>query len=245
MASPTVPASPFRSLDDYDTLRTLARNLGDGFYITDRDGRLLDANPAFLALLGIVSLAELAGVTGAQLVADPARRAQEMAILARDGAVRSFEMEIVRPDGARRIVLDTTWVCRDRETGATFHHGILVDITRQKALEHQLREQSVRDALTGCYNRRILAELAERLEATAGASWACIFIDIDHFKQYNDRHGHEAGDRALVQMTRFLTRNVRGDEPVVRLGGTSSWSSSPAPPPPTPTRSHPGSSARR
>ncbi len=81
-----------------------------------------------------------------------------------------------------------------------------------------LREQSVRDPLTGCYNRRYLTEINARL-AAPGVEWACIFIDIDHFKQYNDTHGHQMGDNTLIRMSRFLMRQVRAEEPVVRIGG--------------------------
>jgi diguanylate cyclase (GGDEF)-like protein len=49
--------------------------------------------------------------------------------------------------------------------------------------------------------------------------WGIIFIDIDHFKLYNDRHGHRNGDQVLQKMARFLMREVRSEEPVVRMGG--------------------------
>ena len=51
------------------------------------------------------------------------------------------------------------------------------------------------------------------------SQWGCIYIDIDHFKAYNDLHGHKKGDKVLVQMSRFLMRQVRAEEPVIRLGG--------------------------
>ena len=132
--------------------------------------------------------------------------------------VRDFEIEIVRPDGGRRTVLDSTYVCHDDATGETFYHGVLVDITDRKRQEDALREQSVRDPLTGCYNRRYLEEMQHELEA-AESPFGCIFIDIDHFKQYNDVHGHAMGDTTLVRMSRFLMRQVRAEEPVIRLGG--------------------------
>jgi diguanylate cyclase (GGDEF)-like protein len=57
--------------------------------------------------------------------------------------------------------------------------------------------------------------MAERPEE----QWGCIYIDIDHFKQYNDEHGHHAGDEVLLQMSRFLMRQVRALDAVVRVGG--------------------------
>ena len=208
----------FKSLDDPDTLLLIVQNLEEGIYITNTDGDILDANPAFLRMFGVSSVSELK-VRAGDLIVDPSRRALEMTMLERDGAVRDFELAIVRPDGQRRTVLDTTYVCRDPETGETFYHGILIDITRRKELEIQLREQSIRDALTGCYNRRYLLALGDRMTDEKVSQWGCIYIDIDHFKAYNDLHGHKKGDRVLVQMSRFLMRQVRAEEPVVRLGG--------------------------
>jgi diguanylate cyclase (GGDEF)-like protein len=115
-------------------------------------------------------------------------------------------------------VVDTTYTCRDPESGDVFYHGILVDISSRKEQEDVLREQSVRDPLTGCYNRRYLSDIDQRL-STPDSMWACIFIDIDHFKQYNDTHGHQMGDHTLIRMSRFLMRQVRAEEAVVRIGG--------------------------
>jgi diguanylate cyclase (GGDEF)-like protein/PAS domain S-box-containing protein len=209
----------FQSLDDPETLLLIVQNLEEGIYITNADGKILDANPAFLRMFGVSSVGELARFRAGDLIADPSRRALEMALLERDGAVRDFELAIVRPDGQRRTVLDTTYLCRDPDTGEVYHHGILIDITRRKELENQLREQSIRDALTGCYNRRYLLALGDRMTEEKVSQWGCIYIDIDHFKAYNDLHGHKKGDRVLVQMSRFLMRQVRAEEPVVRLGG--------------------------
>jgi len=208
-----------RSLDDPETLRLLIRRIGEGIYITDSEGRFLDANAAFLEIFGVSSLSELQRFEVPQLLADPTRRKEEMAILAREGSVREFELEIVRPDGLRRTVLDTTYEVRDPENGEVHFHGVLIDITRRKELEDRLREQLIRDALTGCYNRRFLFDLEAEFRAGGEERWGSIFIDIDHFKSYNDHHGHASGDQVLQRMARFLMREVRSDEPVIRLGG--------------------------
>ena len=66
---------------------------------------------------------------------------------------------------------------------------------------------------------RLAAEVLRALSRDPAARWGCIFVDIDHFKRYNDEHGHQAGDRVLVRMARFLMRHVRAEESVVRVGG--------------------------
>lgn len=209
--------SRFRSLSDPETLARFAQNLGEGIYITNESGEILDANPAFLKIFGVSSVEELKNYKVSDFV-DSEIRKREMALVEREGSIRDRELQITRPDGGVRTVLDTWYLNIDPETGEPIFHGILVDITARKNLETQLVEQSIRDPLTGCYNRRHLASLYSKVR-TKDESWGCIYTDIDHFKQYNDMHGHAAGDSILVKMSRFLMRNVRAEEPVVRMGG--------------------------
>jgi diguanylate cyclase (GGDEF)-like protein/PAS domain S-box-containing protein len=209
--------SRFTSLSDPQTLHAFVQNLGEGIYITNEKGEILDANPAFLRIFGVGTLEELSSYKVSDFVDADVRR-HEVEILERDGSSRDRELQITRPDGAVRTVLDTWYLNRDPESGEPVFHGILVDITARKNLETQLVEQSIRDPLTGCYNRRYLSTLFSA-ERSADDRWGCIYVDIDHFKQYNDTHGHAAGDSILIRMSRFLMRNVRAEEPVVRMGG--------------------------
>ena len=209
--------SRFRSLSDPETLARFAQNLGEGIYITNQSGEILDANPAFLKIFGVSSVEELQNYKVSDFVDAEVRR-KEVALVEREGSSRDRELQITRPDGGVRTVLDTWYVNTDPETSEPIFHGILVDITARKNLETQLVEQSIRDPLTGCYNRRHLATLYAK-PRTEEEKWGCIYTDIDHFKQYNDVHGHAAGDSILRKMSRFLMRNVRAEEPVVRMGG--------------------------
>jgi diguanylate cyclase (GGDEF)-like protein/PAS domain S-box-containing protein len=209
--------SRFRSLSDPETLARFAQNLGEGIYITNESGEILDANPAFLRIFGVASVEELKSYKVSDFV-DAEVRKKEVALVEAEGSIRDRELQITRPDGGIRTVLDTWYLNTDPETGEPIFHGILVDITARKTLETQLVEQSIRDPLTGCYNRRHLASLYAK-ERTEDDRWGCIYADIDHFKLYNDVHGHAAGDSILVKMSRFLMRNVRAEEPVVRMGG--------------------------
>lgn len=207
-----------RSLSDPATLRQFASKLGEGIYISTPAGSILDANQAFIDIVGVGSLEELRAVKTHDLM-DPARRSEEAALYESHGAVQSFEFELKRPDGDIRYVRDTGYVVRDEETGDLFYHGVLVDISAQKALADQLVELSVRDPLTGCYNRRYFAALEEKLDESSATTWGCIYLDIDDFKLFNDKHGHSAGDSALIALSRFLLRQLRGNDVVVRVGG--------------------------
>jgi diguanylate cyclase (GGDEF)-like protein/PAS domain S-box-containing protein len=209
----------FRRLSDPESLREFAKNLREGIYISTRDGRILDANYAFLETVGVDSLAELGEFGAASLYVDPARRTEQLALLERDGSMREFEIELRRPDGETRTVLDTCYMIFDAETGEGFIHGILIDITARKQLEATLVEMSTHDALTGALNRRYLMEIDAGLSREPDRRCGCLFVDIDHFKVYNDRWGHAEGDEVLKRMARFLMRSVRVEEAVIRIGG--------------------------
>jgi diguanylate cyclase (GGDEF)-like protein/PAS domain S-box-containing protein len=208
----------FRSLSDPRTLSELALRLQEGIYITTLDGEIVDANPAFLEMFGVESLEELKGYHTSDFVR-PEIRAREMAMLEREGSVRDVEFQLTRRDGQTRTVVDSAFLSIDPDTGEKYCHGILVDITHRKELQTQLLELSIRDPLTGCYNRRYLHTVMRQCEAQPRGEWGCIYLDIDHFKQYNDRNGHAEGDAILVKMARFLMRHVRAEEAVVRVGG--------------------------
>jgi diguanylate cyclase (GGDEF)-like protein len=89
-------------------------------------------------------------------------------------------------------------------------------------LRETLRSQSIRDALTGLYNRRYLEETLERelsRAGRAGRTLGVIMLDIDHFKRFNDTFGHAAGDVVLRELGAHLQRHVRGGDIACRLGG--------------------------
>lgn len=205
----------YTKLDDPEVLREFVNRIAEGVYVTSIEGEILDANPGFIQMLGFKSLEDLLQHKVLDLV-DPAVRAREVEILKRVGSVRDYELQIRRPDGEIRTVLDTCYSAVDAATGKTVFRGILHDVTIHKRLEWQLQEQSIRDPLTGVYNRRFLKEFEDRV---ADDSWGCIYVDIDHFKLYNDSHGHQAGDNVLIRITRFLMRHLRAQEAVVRMGG--------------------------
>ena len=92
----------------------------------------------------------------------------------------------------------------------------------REALQAKLRDQALRDPLTGVFNRRFLAETLARETARArrdSRAYAVVILDLDHFKQVNDTHGHEAGDRVLVAAAELLRSHTREGDLVCRYGG--------------------------
>ncbi len=89
-------------------------------------------------------------------------------------------------------------------------------------LREVLKEQAIRDPLTGLHNRRFLEDTLERELARAQrgkAPLALIIADVDHFKRFNDTHGHDAGDAVLRSVAQTLKSHIRGSDIVCRFGG--------------------------
>lgn len=89
-------------------------------------------------------------------------------------------------------------------------------------LRDTLRDQSIRDALTGLFNRRFLDESIDReLERARrrGQRLTVAILDLDHFKLFNDTYGHHGGDVVLRNLGRFLLESTRGEDVVARFGG--------------------------
>ena len=204
-------------LDDPALLRQAVFALRLAVYVASPRGDILDANPAFLRLLGVRSLDDLHTYGVHEMIVDPEAFVAVREAVDRDGAVTNWELTIVRPDGTLLTVLDSCHRFVDPD-GQVRYLGALVDITARKQEEEALRAESLRDPLTGCFNRRHLAAVGESCAATE-ATWGCLYVDVDRFKHYNDTHGHQMGDNVLIRMSRFLLRQVRAEEPVFRVGG--------------------------
>jgi diguanylate cyclase (GGDEF)-like protein len=93
---------------------------------------------------------------------------------------------------------------------------------RTKAVHDGLAETAARDGLTGVFNRREVDARAEQAVALAqrhGRPFACLLLDLDHFKQVNDVHGHAAGDAVLREAARRIVHGSRISDIVGRYGG--------------------------
>jgi diguanylate cyclase (GGDEF)-like protein/PAS domain S-box-containing protein len=89
-------------------------------------------------------------------------------------------------------------------------------------LRETLRDQSIRDPLTGLFNRRFMEDVLRRELLRAKRkkhSLVVVFLDLDHFKRFNDIHGHDAGDAVLRSMATLFQEHFRGDDVICRYGG--------------------------
>jgi diguanylate cyclase (GGDEF)-like protein len=102
--------------------------------------------------------------------------------------------------------------------------GIVVfsDISEQKAAQAELRRRAHYDALTDLPNRVLLADRLEQAMSRSrrsGSLLAVAFIDLDNFKPINDEHGHDVGDRLLVEVSQEMRKTLREADTLARLGG--------------------------
>ena len=95
-------------------------------------------------------------------------------------------------------------------------------VIEAKRLTSALKESSVRDQMTGLYNRRFLEEYVETLVATVTRKKGVIGLlmcDLDFFKEVNDKHGHDAGDAVLIETAKVIASNARSADLTIRFGG--------------------------
>lgn len=89
-------------------------------------------------------------------------------------------------------------------------------------LRDELQDQSIRDPLTGLFNRRHVSAVIKKAasqSASTGAPFSLVSIDVDHFKKFNDTYGHDAGDIVLRSIGEVFANSVNGDEVACRYGG--------------------------
>ncbi|MHB9092075.1 MAG: diguanylate cyclase, partial [Chloroflexota bacterium] len=139
-------------------------------------------------------------------------------------ARQPFQMEyrLRRFDGEYRWIKDLGYPYYGLSREFEGYIGSCYDITEQKQNEAYIRDLAYRDSLTGLYNRKAFQERLEqelvRARRNAGKV-AVLFLDLDNFKEVNDRFGHEAGDQVLCMVAQRLQDELRSSDMVARLGG--------------------------
>jgi len=168
-------------------------------------------NLTLLVLLGALLVVGVVAYYLAQLVVRPLDRLTGAAGVVASG---DFAVELPRTGGGEVGYLTDVF-------------NFMVERLREgreelQAANRELERLSVTDALTGLYNRRLLLETmaheVQRSKRTA-QPFSALMLDIDSFKAFNDTHGHQAGDRALVMVAQVIRESVRVLDTVARYGG--------------------------
>jgi diguanylate cyclase (GGDEF)-like protein len=139
------------------------------------------------------------------------------------GEATDYEIEVPTPNGENRWLRCSFIPDIDETSGkARGVYGMIHNVTKAKVAEQRLTRLARFDTLTGLANRHQFNEtLVQTLVDNQDnpRPMALMFLDIDHFKQVNDRHGHGCGDLLLRDFARRLTDNVRPTDAVARLSG--------------------------
>jgi diguanylate cyclase (GGDEF)-like protein/PAS domain S-box-containing protein len=211
-----------------ERFRVLADSASDIVRVYELDGTVWYQSPSMERLLGFTLDEINAMPTSALLHPDDLDEARALfmkltkaevdggmlvhRMICKDGTYRWFETNFVllhgSPPRVQTTARDVTQRRRDTEALA-----LRAD---------EMRTLSLRDVLTGLYNRRGFFELGEQLERVAvreKRSLAVVFVDLDGLKPINDQFGHEAGDRAINEAAALLRSVCRSADVAVRLGG--------------------------
>ncbi|MFH1060684.1 MAG: diguanylate cyclase, partial [Pseudomonadota bacterium] len=188
--------------------------------VTGVDGYFREVNPAWSAILGWTP-EELKARTCLEFI-HPDDRAETLATFARlaqGQTVSGYENRMRCKDGTWRWLLwNSVPVLK---TGLIYCAAL--DVTERKRLEADLVRLATIDSLTNICNRHHFLERAEqeiqRVRRYGRAGLALMMMDLDHFKEINDRHGHEAGDKVLSEMAARVLDMLRESDVMGRLGG--------------------------
>lgn len=138
------------------------------------------------------------------------------------GEQAHYERQHTRPDGSVRDLSVTFVPHLDAQGRVQGFFSLTLDITERKTLERKLAHTAQHDSLTGLPNRALyqdrLAQAIERYKRS-NTSFALLYLDIDHFKDINDTHGHAVGDRLLKEFSARIRHCLRGSDTPARLGG--------------------------
>jgi len=214
----------------------LIETMQDGVLVLDRQNRVVDINPAMEKFL-MGEPSTFIGKHAADILGYWIEKTEPL--------LKGIESqtEVRAPNDPSRILDLRATLLHDRDSRLNGRLLVFREITERKEVERKLRaansrlqsqlieigtlqsrlrEQAIRDPLTNLFNRRYLEETLDRELARAMRETypvCIIMIDIDHFKQVNDTHGHEAGDLVLKAMADVMVSQSRRGDFVCRFGG--------------------------
>jgi len=203
------------SEERYRLIVELAR---EGIGVVDADGNTTFANHALADMLG-TTVNEMLGGSLFDFFSTDERTDARTKIAGPGGdATDEHDLVFVASDDRR------VWA-RLRSTAVRQHDGtylgaivFVTDVTERRALEQRLAEEARRDPLTGVANRTELFEVLSEILET-GTLTAALYVDLDGFKEVNDRFGHTLGDELLRSVAGRVRATIREVDTLARVGG--------------------------
>ncbi|MBH9415969.1 diguanylate cyclase [Pseudomonas aeruginosa] len=203
--------------------RAILQSMRDGYFEMDVDGVILTVNPALCQLLG-QTRETLIGHPYYELLGedDLARARQPFQRAMQSGAGKTFAIPLQRADGSLGYFEATVSLIHALQGELRGYRGIVRDVSDQIAYQQQLLEMAYRDPLTGLGNRKAFDEqLGQALlrAGSGGSELALLYLDLDRFKEVNDRFGHDIGDALLRTVAERVRSTLRQPDKAYRLGG--------------------------
>ena len=198
-------------------------NSYEGILVTTPDNRVININPAFSRITGY-SLDEIIG-QNPRILSSELQDSEFYALMWKAVAEHGFwrgEIWNRRKNGEVYAEMLSISTIRNADGAVQYYVGVFSDISAYKKLEAELEHIAHYDPLTGVPNRRLLAD---RMHQAISRSQryqqplAVCYLDLDGFKPVNDRYGHNAGDRLLIEITHRLDTLLRANDTIARLGG--------------------------
>jgi diguanylate cyclase (GGDEF)-like protein/PAS domain S-box-containing protein len=201
--------------------RDLVQNSSDLILVTV-DGRVTYASPAVTTILGL-DQDMVRGREVAEVVHDDdlSHALSWLSAVQAEDRSSTLRCRVRHADGTWRNI-EAVGSQLVEETGRDAVVLNVRDVTDRTQLEERLRFQAQHDPLTGLANRLLLQDRVRHALARSersGEPVAVLFVDLDHFKRLNDSAGHEAGDRALVQVAEVIAGSIRPSDTAARFGG--------------------------
>lgn len=200
--------------NEKDKLTTIILSAREGIIVTDRAGEVALVNPSAERLLG--KHADQIKEEGFQQILDDPDYMNAM-LAAR--STHPMPEIMVFNNRVLNVYAATIHTGSGEVVGSA---ALLRDITEEKKLEEKLRRLSTTDGLTGLINRRRMDELlVEEFSRSRryGTYLGVLLFDVDHFKKFNDTHGHDQGDRVLQSVARVTREAFREVDYCCRYGG--------------------------
>ncbi|HEY5252369.1 MAG TPA: PAS domain S-box protein, partial [Acidimicrobiales bacterium] len=208
----------------HERFRSAFENAPIGMAMSDLDGRILRANPAFAQIVGRLPL-DLVGFSVHDLTHPDDRdsgRAEMSRLASTNSAGYQMEKRYIHGDGHEVWVSVSVSCVRDEQDRPLYLIGQVEDVTERRALRERLAYAAIHDPLTALPNRELFLdrlEVALRRATRFGHHVAVIFLDLDRFKLINDSLGHDVGDRVLRAVADRLGSVMRACDTLARFGG--------------------------
>lgn len=206
--------------DSEERYREILASIEEGYYEADLSGRITYCNEAACRLFGGYRQDEIVGMSYRQIYKDPKAAYKVFNRVFETGRPeRGLTLQMRRKDGSLVYGEISISLMVDKNGRPTGFKGIGKDVTDRIEYEKNLEFLSLRDQLTGVYNRTYFETELERLNNSRDYPVTIISADLDGLKLVNDTMGHDVGDTLLKNCAAILKKSLRRSDILARVGG--------------------------